>query len=215
MSAKVNLLPPEIAQRRRQRRTARLTALGVVVWMALLGGLFVYKTGEVAEAELARDAAQAEVATLQTQVAALGEFQQLALQLDARSQLLAAAMTDEISWARVLNDLSLAFPGDASMTTLTASLTPPAEAAPGEIVLDTSLGDLAFTGYSVDELAPGVEGVLIEFANARGFVNTYLNTATESELGSTEVTDFNGLVQLDEAARTGRYDDGLPTEDTQ
>lgn len=215
MSARVNLLPPELAVRQRTRRTARLTIVGVAAWLAVLGGLFVLKDGQVQEATVERDSAAAQVQVVQTRVAALDEFRLLAAQLDARNDLLAAAMDAEVSWARVLNDLSLAFPGDASMTTLTAGLTPLVEVEPGAIVVDTALGDLAFDGYSVENLAPGVEGVLIEVENARGFINTFLNTAARTDRGETTVTDFNGVVQLNDDARTGRYDDGLPSKDLQ
>lgn len=215
MSARVNLLPPELAVRKRTRRTARLTIVGVAAWLAVLGGLFVLKDGQVQDAMAERDSAAAQVQVVQTRVAALDEFRLLAAQLDARNDLLAAAMDAEVSWARVLNDLSLAFPGDASMTTLTAGLTPLVEVEPGAIVVDTALGDLAFDGYSVENLAPGVEGVLIEVENARGFINTFLNTSARTDRGETTVTDFNGVVQLNEDARTGRYDDGLPSKDLQ
>lgn len=215
MSAQVNLLPPELAEAKQAKRVTRLTIVGVAAWLAVLGSLFVVKDGQVQDAMAERDAAQAQVQHLQTEIVALDEFRQLAAQLDARQAMLTSAMNDEVSWARILNDLSLAFPADASMTTLTAGLTPPEEPEPGAIKAAASLGDLAFNGYSVANLAPGVEGVLIEFDNARGFVNTYLNTAARTAKGDTEVTDFNGTVQLDDNARTGRYVEGLPTEVTE
>ena len=215
MSAQVNLLPPELAQKKRAQRTTRLTIIGVAAWLAVLGGLFVVKDGQVQEAMADRDAAQAEVERLQTRVAELDEYRLIAAQLDARQALLTDAMSDEVSWARILNDMSLAFPADASMTTLTAGLTEPAEPQPGGIKQIAALGDLVFDGYSVENLAPGVEGVLIEFEDARGFINTYLNASARTDKGDTEVTEFNGNVKLDEDARTGRYDEGLPTEVTQ
>lgn len=215
MSARVNLLPPELATKRRARMITRLTFVGVAAWLAVLGSLFVTKTAQVEDARVERDAAQAQVQVLENEVAALDEYRVIAARLDARNALLASSMSDEVSWARILNDLSLAFPADASLTSLTAALTPPVEALAGEITPQAAVGDLAFNGYSVEELAPGVEGVLIDFEKARGFVNTYLTTASQQEKADTEVTDFNGMVRLDETARTGRYAEGLPTEVSQ
>lgn len=215
MSASVNLLPPEIAQKRAARRVSRLTVVAVAAWLAMLGSLFVIKDGQVDDARAERDAAQTQVVTLQQEVAALDEYAQIAAKLDARNAILAAAMADEVSWARILNDLSLAFPADASMTTMAAALTEPVEPEPGTVKAAEAVADVAFTGYSVDRFAPGVEGVLLDFEDARGFVNTYLNTAAEAEKGTELVTDFTGTVRLDDNARTGRYADGLPTEVSQ
>lgn len=215
MSASVNLLPPEIEQQRVARRVSRLTVVAVAAWLAMLGSLYVVKDGQVDDARARRDGAQARVAVVEQEVAALDEYAKLAAKIDARNTILASAMADEVSWARILNDLSLAFPADASMTTLTAALTEPAEPVPGAVKLAEAVGDVAFTGYSVERFAPGVEGLLLDFENATGFVDTYLTTAAVSEKGTTEVTDFNGKVRLDDNARTGRYDDGLPMEVTQ
>jgi hypothetical protein len=215
MSARVNLLPPELATKRRARRITHITFVGLAAWLAVLGSLFVAKTAQVDDARAERDAAQTQVQVLEQQVAALDEYRVLAAQLDARGALLTASMSEEVSWARILNDLSLAFPADASMTTLDATLAAAVEPVAGEISPAEAVGDVAFNGYSVERLAPGVEGVLIDFANARGFVNTYLTTASLQEKAETEVTDFNGSVRLDENARTGRYAEGLPTEVSQ
>ena len=113
MSAQVNLLPPELAQKKRAQRTTRLTIIGVAAWLAVLGGLFVVKDGQVQEAMADRDAAQAEVQRLQTQVAELDEYRLIAAQLDARQALLTDAMSDEVSWARILGSLLRRRDGEA------------------------------------------------------------------------------------------------------
>ncbi|MBA2530080.1 MAG: hypothetical protein H0V19_09025 [Euzebyales bacterium] len=75
-----------------------------------------------------------------------------------------------------------------------------------------SIASLEFTGYSVERLAPGVQGALGRFNGVPSFFNTYLTTAAEEERGTTEVTNFAGAVQLGENGYTGRYADGLPPE---
>lgn len=216
LTAGVNLLPQEIDTERRARRRAVLSALGVVVFIAVLGGLYVNKLEQVREAEQARDEAAAEVASLEQERAQLQEYRELANLLDARNALLADAMSDEISFARGLNDLALAFPASASMETLNLALVesePGTEPADGGVItFGTPVAQVDYTGYSTERYAPGVETVLIEFDRVSPLFNVYLNDAAEEERGGTEVVNFTGTAAMDETARTGRYDDGLPPE---
>lgn len=212
MSARVNLLPPEIAERAAARRIRTYSVLGVVVFAVLLGGLYVLKLGAVEQARSERDDAQMRVVQLEQRIAALDEYRVLAERLDNGNALLTAAMADEISWARVLNDLSLAFPNSASLETLTAEMVDAEPPAEGELVDGQPVGSVVFTGYSVERFAPGVESVLVDFEDAQGFFNSYFTNAAKDERGDTEVTSFNSYVRLDDAARTDRYADGLPEE---
>jgi Tfp pilus assembly protein PilN len=181
----------------------------VVAFVALLGTLYTMKLGEIAEAEEAREQVRAEIAQLEAQIAELEQFRRLAEELEARNDLLAHAMEPEVSFARVLNDLSLAFPSSASLRTLGATLndegtTPPTGVAEPPAVT------LTFDGYSVERFAPGVETVMVDFDKVPTFFSTFLATASLEEIEETEVTGFNGSVQLNEDARTRRYAHGLP-----
>jgi cell division protein FtsB len=216
VNARVNLLPPEIAQRQRERRTVVLTATLVLVWLVLLGVLYGFKLGDVEATRVKRDGAQAQVAQLQQELASLQAFAELDRRLSARNGLLATVMTNEISWAKTLNDLSLSFPGNSSLLTLTATsnqVVAEQSAVEGtDIDLGDSVADLAFTGYAVERYAPGVQHALLKFNKVRAFSNAYLAQAADAERGTTEVTNYTGSVQLDPDAYTGRYADGLPAE---
>lgn len=218
LTAGVNLLPQEIDTERQVRRRATLSAIGVVVFIAVLGGLYVHKLDQVREAEQARDEAATEVANLEQELAQLQEYRELANLLDARNAVLADAMSDEVSFARALNDLALAFPASASMESLDMSLVEGAgddePAEDGTITFGTPVAEVNYTGYSTERYAPGVETVLIEFDRVASLFNVYMNNAAEEERGTTEVINFNGTAGVDETARTGRYDDGLPAEVT-
>jgi Tfp pilus assembly protein PilN len=226
----VNLLPPELAQERRARRTAAITAAGVGVYALVLGGVYLLQLGDVADARAERDEAQEEVAARQRELAELRQFAELAAQLDARNALLANALATEISWASVLNNLSLSFPASSSLLTLNATTTEGTPAGPAGAPVTPETGaqpegevetppvpvaTITFTGYSVEEYAPGVETVLLQLDDVATFFNAYLATAARVERGPTEVTNFDGAVQLDDEAYTGRYAEGLPPEGVQ
>lgn len=207
----VNLLPPEVALRKAARRTTRLTVAAVLLVVALLGGLYTMRLGEITAAELARDDVQAEVARLQAEVNSLAEYRQLSDSHQARDTLLATTMAEEISFARVLNDLSLGFPAESSLRSLKLTVQRP-EAAEGGISFGDAVAQLSFDGYSTHEYDPGVKSVLIEMDKMHAFFSSFLGAAAQEEIGDTEVIGFQGTVQLDEDAFTRRYADGLPEE---
>jgi len=209
---RVNLLPRELEERARQRRVAVLAGVGVAVWVALLGSLYGLKLNEVADREQVRADEQAQVAMLQADLAALAPYRQLASELEHKNSQLSMAMAPEISWARVMNDVSLAFPANASLQTFAATAQEPTPAVPGEVSKGEPVASVQFTGYSVERFAPGVESLLLEMSSIRSFFNLNLATAADAEIGTTEVTNFTGSSLMDEKAFTGRYESGLPAE---
>ncbi|QBI21523.1 hypothetical protein ER308_19410 [Egibacter rhizosphaerae] len=214
-SVRVNLLPKDLFEQARARRVARGSYVGLAVFVLALAGVYGHGWNQVRLAEEEREAAQAEVSQLQAELAELEEYRELAERLDARNQTLATAMSDEISWARILNDLALTFPSDSSLLSLDTMANDVEEPEEGEIDPGHSVGEMTVTGYSIEEYAPGVESVLIDFESARGFFNSYLQTATADERADSEITTFSGTIDLDDDARTGRYTDGLPAEVTE
>ncbi|HVL98398.1 MAG TPA: hypothetical protein VM324_03815 [Egibacteraceae bacterium] len=187
-----------------------------MLFVALLGAGYVLRLQDVDRAEQARDEAQAEITRLETAVAELDDYRKLAERLEYGNALLASAMEREIAFARVLGDLAVAFPANASLTSLTFTAAKAEEevAAAGEIRFGESIGRMEFAGYSVNGYAPGVERVLVDFDRVPAFFNTFLTTAAEAQVADKPVMNFNGSVALDRGAYTNRYADGLPLEET-
>lgn len=216
MSARVNLLPRELEERARTRRTASWTIGAVAVFAALLGLLYIAKLAQVNDAQRERNETQAVVDQREAELASLEQYAELDRQVNARNDLLSAAMATEVSWARVFNDLALTFPGSSSLTSLQAAAEGAAET--GETgegnpnPNSKSVASLEFDGYSVEGLAPGVERVLLKFTDVSMFFNAYLSQAADDDRNNTRVTTFNGRLQLNDEARTGRYAEGLPPE---
>lgn len=240
-TVRVNLLPPEIAQRTRQRRLLGVVGGLLVLYVVLLAALYVVKLDRVNRARDARDTAQAELQTLQTRLVALSPFRVLEQELEQRNAVLAQAMVREVSTARLLNELALVFPASSSLRTLTLSLQPdpavaavaapppPADAtgaapptpAPTPIptpapappdLTEPIIGAVTFDGYSVDEYAPGVRSVVVDLRGVPGFVEPKVVTAQIEDLEGAEVTGYVGDADIDASAYTRRYADGLPVQ---
>ena len=216
MTAGVNLLPARHLERIAERRWAGVTAAALLVLLGVLGLAALGKGRELREAERRRDAEQARNAELQARKGQLLPFRQLANGIVGRERLLAAALGTEVSWATVLASLSLTFPTDASLTSLTAESTLPAfgavpPAQPGSERL--VIGSTTLKGYSVEEFTPGVGRTLQMLATVTGLSEPRLQVGTAEEIGESPVTTFEGSTFVDGAALTGRYAGGLPPED--
>lgn len=221
-TAHVNLLPPTYVQEHQRRRVGVIALAILVGYVAALGVVYSVKRGAVAETRAERDTVEQQVVVLQTEADSLQEYQTLLDTIDTRSALLTSAMEDQLSWARVFGDLALAFDRQSSLIEMTAaSATADAEAIAGaaptvdadaEADATDPVAQVSFTGYSVDRFAPGVSEVLKKFDDTKGFMDTYLSIATDEDRGGSEVTNFEGRVDLDDGAVTHRYDEGLPEE---
>lgn len=129
--ARVNLLPPEIGQRSARRRVIAAATGLLVLYAGLLVALYAVKSAEVARATRERDAAQADLSTLQARQAELAPYGELDAEVSGRNALLVWAMVFEVSSARILNELSLEFPADSSLRSLSLLIDP--LAAPGAV----------------------------------------------------------------------------------
>jgi len=223
-TARVNLLPPELARRERVRRINFLVMALVALYLVGLALLYTMKVGQVQAARDGRDREQEVVTALQADLARLEEFRQLAETLDEREDLLILAMGTEVSFAGVLNDLSLSLPSSSSLRTLTIALEDPTAAPGGSVGTPAppptrveqgalpSIGTLTFEGYSVERFAPGVESVVLQVDEVESITGAFVQQAQTELIGPTEVTSFSGVADLDQSAYTGRYAEGLPAD---
>jgi Tfp pilus assembly protein PilN len=206
---RVNLLPPEIFQAARFRRVQLAMGAGVMAAAAVVGILFVNELGQVAQAQTTLQSIQAQDLGLQSQI---NELQPLSATYDsvaAQKALLSQAMGSEIRWSFYLNDLSLRIPPNVWLTTMTVSQTDspgsaaPTTAAVGAATSGAQVGTISFTGVALsqDDVAKWLTAIAAE----RGWVNPYVTSITETDIGSRTVYDWTGSVQLDTAALSNRY----------
>jgi Tfp pilus assembly protein PilN len=205
MSVRVNLLPEATKQKDQAAQQRSLVGLAGVLLLAVLGGIYVWATMQVNDAEERLAAEEATTADLRGQQAELVGFQELADRRDRATQTLMTAMGGEVSLAALLQDVAAVMPGDAQIESLAINLPP----EPDPLV--PAVGTLNMTGKTLTSHAPGVERVLLSLDKIVSFRDLYLNSSTLDEPDSTVATfSLDGQVGVE--TRTERYAEGLPEE---
>ncbi len=115
---KVNLLPTEISEGARFRNLQAAMALAVVLAAVVVGGLSYLASGDENDAQSALSVAQARGTQLQAETAKYASVPQKYAQVATAAAQLQQAMSQEIRYSYVLNDLSLRMPAGVWLTSV-------------------------------------------------------------------------------------------------
>lgn len=195
---RINLLPPELAARRRTRQLAGgLVAAGLGV-LGLLVILFLAKQAMLAGQRGKLEDQERVNAGLQRQVTQLAQFQQQQDELRTKEQLLVGLTRSEVRWSVILDNISAVIPADAWLTNFTGQLT--AAGTPGAA---GAVGQLQLGGCTLTP--PGgtflnVAAYLVQIAKPLEFADDPFLTLASIGTADCDVT-FTSQVPLTEAAR--------------
>lgn len=195
---RVNLLPPEIASRRRFRRVQAGMGAGVLAAAAVVGVLFLAAGGSVTEGESEVQAAQTEQTRLNTESAQFRDVTATYTQAAAAEQLLVQAMGTEVRYSRLMSDLSLLVPEKVWVTEV-AFAQSAAAAAGGQ----SALGTVTFGGmaYQHDDVATWLDAL----ATQPGYSSVALSSSVEELIGTRTFVKWSSTVDLAPQALSGRY----------
>lgn len=201
---RVNLLPPEIAERRRFRRTQYGLGSAVLVAIGAVLGLLYLASASQHQAQSRLDAATAEHTRVQKEVTSYANVKDVYGQVSARETMLTTAMGGEVQWSRYLNDLSLSVPDNVWVTNLDAK--GPAVGAPqAPATAGTAAGigtiTAAGTAFAHDDVANWLESL----AKEKGYANPYFSNSAEAAIGSKKVVNFSSTVTVTPDALSGRF----------
>ena len=205
MSVRVNLLPEATKQRDRAGQQRSLAALAGVLLLAGLGGVHLWSSSQVNQAEAQLVAEQQRTSELRGEQAELVAFKELADRRELSDQLLTAALANETSAAGILQDIAMVMPSDTQLETLAITVTPPDPVEPSDVA-----GSFTVTGRTLASHAPGVERVMSSLDKVVSFRDLYLNSSTLDDELDEQVATFSLEGQLGPEARTERYRNGLP-----
>ncbi len=204
---RVNLLPPEIAQKAQFRKVQLGLGAAILGVCALIVGAYVL--GAQAHQNANRDlvASQAVGRTLSAEQANYSDVRPVYAAAAATTSQLATAMGGEVRTSFVLNDLALIVPKRVWLTTmhldLTGATTP---VAPGAAPAAASVGSLTFGGKGVAH--NDVAAWLDALASESGVTSPYFSNSTSSGAstgGDPASVTFAATASLTPAALSHRY----------
>lgn len=192
---RVNLLPPEIGERKAVQRSYRYMGIAVVAAAVTAGTMYVSQAQRVDSANKALGEQKATDAQLRRDRVKLQTVQDALLKADAHENLLVEALARRVSWSRFFNTASLNIPENVWLTSYTATVTNPSAAAPGTAA--AGLGTMQVSGFAFDH--KDVAGWLESVTRTPGYVNSYLTTAADvppSATGTKVLVGFTSTAQL-------------------
>jgi Tfp pilus assembly protein PilN len=194
--SQVNLLPPEIQAAQRQRRLAGVVALAGIGVIGLILVFYVLQLGKVSAIRSDIEDQKQTNQSLQSQIQALQEFEELRARAQAKQELLNEVFANEISFSGLLMDISRVIPSSAALTSMTATAQEPAP-TPGGSTLLTGRIDIAGLALDYETIASW----LTRLERVRGWVNPWVTSIADPENGP--ITYTSG-VDLTTAALTQR-----------
>jgi Tfp pilus assembly protein PilN len=194
--SQVNLLPPEIRAAQRQRRLAGVVVLAGFGVIGLILVFYVIQLGNVSAIRSDIEQQNQTNQSLQSQIQALQEFEELRARAQAKQDLLNEVFANEISFSGLLMDISRVIPSSAALTSMTATAQEPA-ATPGGSTLLTGRIDIAGLALDYETIASW----LTRLERVRGWVNPWVTSIADPETGP--ITYTSGI-DLTTAALTER-----------
>ena len=209
---RVNLIPPEIAERALFRKVQIGLGVGVAAAVGVVGLLTLSASHGVSSAQESLDQATQQSAKLAAQKATYANVTAMRDAAAAAQAQLTTAMGQEVRYSQLMHDLSLSVPSTVWLKSMTltqaapaatsgAAVGTPGAAAPAASA--TSIGTVSFTGVGFDhnDLALWLESL----AGLKAYNNPYFSSSTEALLGQRKVVNFASTTNLTSAALSGRY----------
>lgn len=193
----INLLPSEIAEKRRAREITLLIAAGGAALIALLVIVFLIQTARVAGERSKLEDIRRDNAALQGQVNRLQAFATQQKTLQTKQQLLTTLTRNEIRWSVLLNDVSLVIPSDVWLTNFTGSVNT-SQGQRGPVQATQTIGTIALSGSTFTHL--DVAKWLSRLSLVREFALPYLTMSAKGTIGDQQVVSFNSSVELSQDA---------------
>jgi type IV pilus assembly protein PilN len=201
---RVNLLPPEIFEERRFRRTQRMLALAVLLVVAGAGVVVYFAQHRVTEARSNLADVQARVGRLQSEKAKYDEVPKVIAEVHSADAARASAMSSDIVWYRYLDQLVQAMPPGVSFQSVSLAVAASSAPAGGSTALTpTGIGTLQLNGDAPDyqSVASWLESVV----TVRGLAGAQLSTAAKNATDGT--VSYTESVVITPDALSHRYDE--------
>ncbi len=205
---RVNLLPEAIRERARVKRAKRIVAVLMILVLLLLGFLWYLAQRDIAAAEERLAAAELQQSQLQAELAQYAEVPAVFAAASKGQEALSGAMSSEVRWAFLLNQLSFATPAGVTLNTVTGAIAQegPTQTSPGEVLPPMeSVGTMTFagTGSSFSEVAAWLDSL----QTLKDYTYPFLTNSTKGETTTpgAGAISWESNANLSPNALSGRY----------
>lgn len=197
---RVNLLPPEIEERKRFRRIQVGLGAGVLAAVGAVAFGVVLASAGVSSANGELEAATAEGSRLKAETAKYADVTAVYTQSAAAQAMLAEAMGEEVRYSRFMSDLSLSVPENVWLTSLTFAQAP-VDPAVGSTEPGVATLTVNGKGFSHEDVAMWLESL----AGQKTYTDPHFSSSTEVLIGERKAVEFTSTATLTPAALSGRY----------
>ncbi|PID54156.1 MAG: hypothetical protein CSA58_07635 [Micrococcales bacterium] len=203
---RVNLLPPEVLERRAVRKVKIGAAAGLVATLAVAGGLYTMAAIDRGHAQDDLAAQQQINTQLQAEADKYVQVPRILSLIDAAKQGQREAMSRDIAWSTVVGQIAATYPSDVWLTNLKASLNAEELADAGSV---PTLADPGVATVTVDGQArshPAVANWLDSLETVPNVAGTSLSVSELVEEDGQVVAEYTNTATLGKGAYTHKYD---------
>lgn len=179
---RINLLPQEIIDKRKFERSLRYVALGCVVALAVLFGVYGLLAVQVGQANAELQDRQQTAANLRAQAEAFSIFEEKESDLEARLALSDEALAGRVDWGRLSTELSMIMPADVWLVSLRCHEEEGVTMLARAVDSDTDVPDV---GHKA------VAKTLVRLADLEQLSSVWLSSSMKTEYEEQPAIDFN------------------------
>jgi Tfp pilus assembly protein PilN len=202
--ARVNLLPPEIGEKRNVRRAQAVMVGATAATVGVVGMLYMAQVARVNSAKDEVAAAEADGVRLQGELKKFSNVSATYAKRDAATALLDTALAPTVAWSQYLNDVSLTIPENVWLTELTVEQSmpggssTPSDASGGSAFFATGIATVTVSGkaFTHDDVAAWLDVL----AKQRSFKNAYFSKSEVDKQSDIGIVVFDSTATVTDGA---------------
>lgn len=178
---RINLLPPEILERRKAEKRFGLVGLVAFVLLLALVGVYSFAAFNVQTKEDELALVQQQVRTTQAQADQLAIFEERSSELQTRRETAELALSNREDWNKLFQNMSLVLPADVWVQTMAAD----------------EVEGLQIAGYAIDSASDSpdlghktIAKMLVRLADLDQLQDVWLTNSTKAEFEDQDAIQF-------------------------
>jgi type IV pilus assembly protein PilM len=191
---RMSLLPDEVAVVRERRRQSATIGAAVLVLAALLLLVYVGRRSQVANARDKAERAEAEADDVRREAASLSQVTTVDSQLQERRGMVDTALTGDIAWTRLLQEIATVLPNDVWLTAFAGQKAGDASGTGG-------IGSINVAGMGFDQSSSA--RWLLRVGELKSLQGLWLPSSTKGGEGDSATVTFSSTANLTPQARSG------------